>query len=104
MSPASYRTAPPRVADASLRAGGGRFKSSSVSAEEVEGPGDFLASLVVEPHVLREAAGFERSIGGGEVALGLLQQRLGLGLVLGVARGRVVVPAAGVAAAGVAVG
>src|SRR3954452_2155094 len=95
MSPASYRTAPPRVAMPMLldRDGGVQIVARD-SAEEVEGPGDLLPGLVVERHILPEAAGLEGAVGGGEVSLGLLQQRLRLRLILGVARRLlVVVPA-----------
>src|SRR4249919_2887669 len=80
MSPASYRTAPPRVAEASLRVGGGGLKSRWL-AQQVERPGDLGPGPVGErgpPSAVALAKGL---IGCGEVGLGLPEQRAGLRLV-----------------------
>src|SRR3954469_17497113 len=98
MSPASYRTAPPRVVPPIVRDRGGAVQIVEFrSAEEVQGLRDLLSGLVVEPHVLRELTGLDGAVGGGEVVLGLLEQRLRPGMVLRVARGLLVVVAAVVA-------
>src|SRR3954452_12804430 len=90
MSPASYRTAPPRVAGASLRVAGGGLKSRS--AQQVEGLGDLDPGAVAELDPFRAAALGVSAVGGGEVGLGLLEQRSGLGPV---ALGGLLVPVTG---------
>src|SRR3954453_18602398 len=78
MSPASYRTAPPRVADDhstwSVKGGSNRD-----SAEEVERLRDLDAGAVAEPDPVGTSAVGLCPVCGGEVALGLRQQRLGPG-------------------------
>src|SRR5580765_2630392 len=73
MSPASYRTAPPRVARTSLRVRGGGLKSRWL-AQEVEGLGDLDPGLVAELDPLCGLALLQRPVGCGEVVLGPLQQ------------------------------
>src|SRR5580765_4516270 len=90
MSPASYRTAPPRVAGASLRVAGDGLKSRWL-AQQVERLGDLDPGLVAELDPQRALALMVGLVGRGEVGLRLLEQRPRLGPVA--LRRRLVPPA-----------
>src|SRR5262245_64972941 len=76
MSPASYRTAPPRVAVPTLY--GSRCGGPNRLLQQVQGLRDLGTALVVEPDPLGASALGQGLVGGREVALRLLQELVGL--------------------------
>src|SRR5262245_44120491 len=79
MSPASYRTAPPRVG--STYCTGARSGPPNRLVQQVEGLRYLGPGLVVEADPLRSPAVGQRLVGSGEVALRALEQRVGFGHV-----------------------
>src|SRR3954453_17511981 len=74
MSPASYRTAPPRVAARESTGPPVRAQIGVSSPEKVEGPRDLGTGLSTEPDPLLGLALLQRLVGGVEVALGPLEE------------------------------
>src|SRR5215212_9324566 len=99
MSPASYRTAPPRVAGSTVGEGGRGLQilraCPALLLEQVEVPGHLGACLVAEADPVGAPALPQRLVRRGEVGLRPLQQRLrpGHGSLSGAVRPALVGPA-----------